>query len=78
MMDDQDKKITLATFLGGIWLRNPFMIELARKMPTTLHEFMDCTDGFINAEDTLRAVIALRKTKVEQAYQKASGSSRRY
>ncbi|XP_041027035.1 uncharacterized protein LOC121267253 [Juglans microcarpa x Juglans regia] len=51
--DDQDEKITLAALLGGVWPRNLFMKEIARKTPTSLREFMDRADGFINAEDTL-------------------------
>ncbi|XP_042962533.1 uncharacterized protein LOC122296802 [Carya illinoinensis] len=60
-IDDQDKKITLATLLGGIWLCSPFMVELSGKTPTNLREFMDREDDFVNAEDTLQALVDLRK-----------------
>lgn len=33
------------------------MVELVRKMPTTLREFMDRVDDFINAEDMLKLLI---------------------
>lgn len=36
--DDQNKKITLAALLRGVWPWNPFMEELARKTPKTLRE----------------------------------------
>lgn len=52
------------------------MAELARKTPTTLLEFMDRVDGFINAEDPLRTLTTSKKTKLEQANQNANGSSR--
>ncbi|KAF5458728.1 hypothetical protein F2P56_022738 [Juglans regia] len=39
--NDQDEKITLAALLGGIWPRSPLMVELARRTPSTLREFMD-------------------------------------
>ncbi|XP_035545937.1 uncharacterized protein LOC118348424 [Juglans regia] len=54
--DDQYEKIMLAALLGGVWPRHPFMAELARKTPSILREFMDRTDDFVNAEDTLIAL----------------------
>lgn len=50
--DDQEEKVTLAALLWGIWPHNSFMAKSARKMPTTLREFMDCMDSFINMEVT--------------------------
>ncbi|XP_042958112.1 uncharacterized protein LOC122293660 [Carya illinoinensis] len=50
---DQDEKITLAALLGGIWPRNPFMAKLARRTPSTLREFKDRANDFVNVEDTL-------------------------
>ncbi|XP_042942590.1 uncharacterized protein LOC122276745 [Carya illinoinensis] len=55
--NDQDGKITLATLLGGVWPRSPFMAELARRTPSTLREFMDRADDFVNAEDTLQVLV---------------------
>ncbi|XP_040996144.1 uncharacterized protein LOC121242332 [Juglans microcarpa x Juglans regia] len=75
MIDDQDEKITLAALLGGIRPYNPFMIEIARRTPYPLREFMDRADGFINAEDMLRALIAPRRTEQEKANKKAVGQS---
>lgn len=48
--DEQEEKIILAAFLGSIWPQHPFMAELARKTHTTLQEFMDQADQFINAK----------------------------
>lgn len=53
MTDDQDKKITLVAFLGEVWPHSPFMAELARNTPSTLREFIDRADEFVNAEDML-------------------------
>lgn len=39
--DDQDKKITLVALLGGVCPRSQFMVELARRNPVMLQEFMD-------------------------------------
>lgn len=47
------------------------MVELARKMSTTLREFMDRTDDFFNAEDTLRVLIDPKRSKLEEVDQKA-------
>ncbi|XP_042964733.1 uncharacterized protein LOC122298957 [Carya illinoinensis] len=55
--DGQDEKITLAALLGGVWPRSPFMVELARMTPSTLREFMDMADNFVNAEGTLQALV---------------------
>ncbi|XP_042951892.1 uncharacterized protein LOC122289031 [Carya illinoinensis] len=55
--DDQDEKITLATLLGGLWPHSPFMAELARRTPSTLREFMDKADDFVNTDDTLQALV---------------------
>lgn len=51
--NDQDEKITLAALLGGIWPLNLFMIEIAQRTPTTLREFMDWANDFINFQYTL-------------------------
>lgn len=71
--DDQDEKITLATLLGGIWPRNPFMAEIARRTPTTLREFMNQANRFINAEDTLEVLTTPRWSVIEQVDQKPAG-----
>lgn len=49
-VDDQDEKILLVALLVDIWLRSPFMVELARKTPSTLREFMDRADNFFYTE----------------------------
>ncbi|KAF5445206.1 hypothetical protein F2P56_034273 [Juglans regia] len=54
--NDQDEKFMMAALLGGIWPRSPFMTELARKTPSTLIEFMDWADDFVNAKETLIAL----------------------
>lgn len=71
--DDQDKKITLVAFLGGIWPRNPFMTEIARWTPTTLREFMDQAYGFFNVEDTLETLTATRQSEIKQEDLNAAG-----
>ncbi|XP_040994330.1 uncharacterized protein LOC121240871 [Juglans microcarpa x Juglans regia] len=73
--DDQDEKITLATLLSHVGPQNPFMAELARKTPATLWEFMDQADGFINVKDTLQALTAPGKMKLDQADRKVKTSA---
>ncbi|XP_042944641.1 uncharacterized protein LOC122278527 [Carya illinoinensis] len=63
--DDQDEKITLAALLGGIWPRSPFITELVRKTPSTLREFMDRADDYVNAEDMLQALLEPRKQEMK-------------
>lgn len=58
--DDQDKKITLIVLLGGIWPHHPFMLELSRKTPPTIRDFMDLADEYVNVEDILRALVGSR------------------
>ncbi|XP_042973107.1 uncharacterized protein LOC122304911 [Carya illinoinensis] len=65
-IDDQDEKITLAVLLGGMWPRNPFMARIAQRTPTTLREFMDQADGFINAKDTLEILTTSRRSEMER------------
>lgn len=60
----QDEKITLAALLGGIWPRNSFMTELARKTPSALREFMGKVDDYVNVEATLQALLELRKQEI--------------
>ncbi|KAF5464252.1 hypothetical protein F2P56_014344 [Juglans regia] len=43
------------------------MDELARKTPTTLHEFKDKADDFINVEDTLRALTTPIRSEKERS-----------
>lgn len=72
-MNYQDENIALAALLGGIWPINPFMIEIARKTPKMLRDFMDQDDGFNNTKDTLRALTAPRRTELEWANKKIAG-----
>jgi len=37
-----------AALYSGIWANRPLMVELARKQLTTLQEFMDKAEVFIN------------------------------
>lgn len=60
--NDQDEKITLE---GGVWPQNLFMVELAKRTPTMLQEFMNVV-GFKYAEDTLQVLIAPIKMELEQ------------
>lgn len=41
------------------------MAELARKTPSTLRELMDKADDFVNADDTLQALLEPRKQEVK-------------
>lgn len=66
-MNDQDGKIILAALMRGIWPRNFFMIKLARKTLTSLREFIDRVDDYVNVKDTLRALIVSKKMEMEQA-----------
>ncbi|XP_042958151.1 uncharacterized protein LOC122293724 [Carya illinoinensis] len=63
--EDQDEKITLDALLGGIWPQSSFITELARKTPSTLREFMNKDDDYVNAEDTLQALLEPRKQEVK-------------
>lgn len=65
--DEQEKKITLAALLEGVWPLFQFMPELARRTPMTLREFLDQADNFINAEDALRVLTESRRKELEQA-----------
>ncbi|XP_042969059.1 uncharacterized protein LOC122301741 [Carya illinoinensis] len=71
--NDQDEKIILAALLGGIWPRSLFMIELAKKAPSTLREFMDRADDYINAKDILQALLESRKKETRHG---SKGSNR--
>lgn len=48
-----------------MWPRNPFMAELAQQTQSTLREFMDKADNYVNVEDTLYALIVLRKYEMK-------------
>lgn len=50
------------------------MAELERKTPSTLQEFMDKADDFVNVEDTLIALTARSKGKEEHV---SNGSQKR-
>lgn len=66
--DDQDKKIILVALLGDIWPLSPFMAEIARRTPGTLRDFMDRTDNFVNAKDTLRAFTMPRHANQDRTF----------
>lgn len=67
--------------MGGVWSKNQFMEKLARRTPTTLQEFMDHVDNFINAKDRLCALTEPRKKRLERADKKrkdlAKGQARK-
>lgn len=73
-MDDQDDNITLAALLGGIWPQSLFMAKLARQTPSTLREFMDREDDFINADDTLHALLEPQKQETKPENRNQSNS----
>lgn len=73
--EDQDKNITLVALLGGIWPQNPFMVEIARRTPTTLRKFLDRADIFFNVEDTFEALMAPPRSEMEQANWKIVGQT---
>lgn len=64
-IDDQDEKIKLEALLGGIWPQNAFMIELARKTPTTFCELQDRINDFVNAEYASQTLIASKKVGIK-------------
>lgn len=66
-IDNLDEKITFPTFLGGLWPRSPFMLELARKTSLTSREFVFWANDFVNDEDMLKISTDLRKAKLDNA-----------
>lgn len=55
--DDQNEKIALAALLGEIGPHHPFILELVRKTPPILKEFMYRADEYVNTEDILKALV---------------------
>lgn len=74
MTDDQDEKINLATMLRGIWPHSPFMAKLARKDSSA--QFIDKADDFINAKDTLLALVEPRKGEPKAKHKSSSGDKK--
>ncbi|XP_040988981.1 uncharacterized protein LOC121236604 [Juglans microcarpa x Juglans regia] len=74
--DNQDEKITLAALLGEIWPRNPFMAELDRKTPSTLREFLDRADDFVNPENTLKGLVELMKGELKAKHKGSLGDKK--
>lgn len=74
--NDQDEKITLVALLGKVWPQSQFMVELAKRTPATLWEFMDQADNFINVEDILRALTKPRRKEPKHADKKGKARAK--
>lgn len=61
------KKSISLCFWEAYDLEVHFMAGLVRRTLTTLWEFMDRVDNFVNIEDMLRTLTAPRRSKLEQA-----------
>lgn len=51
--DDQSEKITLTALLSRVYFQSPFMKEPAKRTPSSIEEFMDQADKFVNYQKTL-------------------------
>lgn len=56
-MEDHNEKITLTALLRRVWMKNPSVIELAKKTPSTFREFTDKTNKIVNTADILQILI---------------------
>lgn len=59
-MDDPDEQITLADLLKGVCTRSLFIAKLAKRTPSTLQEFMDRANDFVNTKHILKSLINLQ------------------
>lgn len=54
------EKLVLAALFSKVLPQGPLIVELAQRMPTTLQDFMDKAEEFINAEETIRPLVESR------------------
>jgi hypothetical protein len=66
------ESVVLTAAINGLWHKGPFVLELAKKTPTTLQEFMEKAEEFINQEETMRMYAEREAKPKEQTKKKES------
>jgi hypothetical protein len=63
--EDIPENVVLAAILNGLSHKGPLALELSKRTPATLQEFMDKAEEFISQEETMR-VYAEREAKPKE------------
>jgi hypothetical protein len=63
-VESSTEEFIFVALYRGIKKGGPIMVELARKLPQSLQEFMDKAEEFINQEETLRAFLGPDPSRV--------------
>jgi ribonuclease HI len=67
--EDMSESVVLTAAINGLHHKGPFVLELAKKTPTTLREFMEKAEEFINQEEMMR-MYAERDSKPKEQVKK--------
>jgi hypothetical protein len=67
--EDMLESVVLTVAINGLWHKGPFILELAKKTPTTLQEFMEKLEEFISQEEMMR-MYAGREAKPNEQIKK--------
>jgi hypothetical protein len=77
--EEMSESVVLTAAINGLWHKGPFVLELAKKTPTTLREFMEKAEEFINQEEMVRMYAERDAKPKEQAkkkeFRKGEGAS---
>jgi hypothetical protein len=68
--EEMSESVVLTAAINGLWHKGPFVLELAKKTPTTLQEFMEKAEEFINQEEMVRMYAERDAKPKEQAKKK--------
>jgi hypothetical protein len=67
--EDMSESVVLTAAINGLWHKGPFVLELAKRTPTTLQEFMEKAEEFISQEEMMR-MYAEREAKPKEQIKK--------
>jgi len=75
--DVPKEDLVFHAILNGILAGGPLMRDLARRTPALLSELMDKIEEFINAEETMKALLESKKSSLDKILRKVKGQPRR-
>lgn len=71
-VEDVPKNLVLVAVLNGLSPKGPFILELGKKTPVTLQEFMDKAKAFVSLEEAMNAFVESKGEKLKNLGKKES------
>jgi hypothetical protein len=75
--DVPKEDLVFHAILNGILVGGPLMGDLAQRTPPSLSKFMYKIEEYINAEETMKALLESKKSSLDKILRKVKGQPRR-